>query len=120
MKHMALAKETRKLKDFSTKFGRLPNVHSPDVKAVVCIDDGGYVDLVLGKVYQVKSDATARSVGMLRIVDESMEDYLYPASFFQAIHARAGLFKLISKSRQTRRKPRKSMHGKTTMKERLG
>jgi hypothetical protein len=50
----------------------------------VCIRNDDYpVSLELNKVYQVLHDASAESVGWLRIVDESGEDYLYPGSFFQ-------------------------------------
>ena len=37
------------------------------------------------KLYQVLPDATAEKLGQVRIIDESGDDYLYPASFFQSV-----------------------------------
>lgn len=42
----------------------------------------GSEDLVVRKVYQVLPDEKAEKHGLLRIIDESGEDYLYPASYF--------------------------------------
>jgi hypothetical protein len=39
-------------------------------------------DIQPRKVYEVLPDADAEGVGMMRIVDDSGEDYLYPASSF--------------------------------------
>lgn len=50
---------------------------------VVCIDNAGYeASLVVGKLYEVLSDPVALQDEMLRIVDESGEDYLYESSRF--------------------------------------
>ncbi len=50
---------------------------------VICIQNKGCDDLELGKVYQVIEDAAAAAQeGYLRVVDESGEDYLYPANNF--------------------------------------
>jgi hypothetical protein len=46
-----------------------------------CIADSE-PDLKCRKVYQVLSDDPAARSDYLRIVDESGEDYLYPASYF--------------------------------------
>lgn len=48
---------------------------------VVCITDSE-PDLEARKVYQVLADESAARSDYLRIVDESGEDYLYPASYF--------------------------------------
>jgi hypothetical protein len=47
----------------------------------VCITDSES-DLELRKVYQVLQDEEAAKENYLRIIDESGEDYLYPATFF--------------------------------------
>jgi hypothetical protein len=47
----------------------------------ICITDSE-PDLERRKVYQVLPDALAARNDYLRIVDESGEDYLYPASYF--------------------------------------
>lgn len=53
---------------------------------VVCISNSGYeVSLERRKLYEVRRDAAAEKRGLLRIVDESGEDYLYPAEFFHLI-----------------------------------
>ena len=62
---------------------------------VVCVKTGGYVDLEPLKVYKVRRDVRAAAEGLLRVVDASGEEYLYPESFFRRIEAPAGLFKLV-------------------------
>jgi hypothetical protein len=53
---------------------------------VVCIENGDYpVSLEKRKIYVVLRDATAEKKDLLRIVDESGEDYLYPKSLFRPI-----------------------------------
>jgi hypothetical protein len=50
---------------------------------VLCIDNTDYeASLVLGKVYRVHPDARAAKDDLVRIVDESGEDYLYHKSLF--------------------------------------
>jgi molybdopterin-guanine dinucleotide biosynthesis protein A len=51
----------------------------------LCIDPSGAGDLGKGKVYQVLPDSTAEQEGMLRVIDESAEDYRYPSAFFVAL-----------------------------------
>ena len=50
---------------------------------VVCIwDDEGETDLEVLKIYKQLRDSDAEQDGMIRIIDESGEDYLYPAKWF--------------------------------------
>jgi hypothetical protein len=50
---------------------------------VVCVENDGYaVSLEKRKIYVALRDAAAEKHNMLRIVDESGEDYLYPKAFF--------------------------------------
>ncbi len=52
----------------------------------VCVDNEGYaVSLEKRKIYLSLRDANAEKHGMLRIVDKSGEDYLYPRTFFRTI-----------------------------------
>ncbi len=52
----------------------------------ICIDNSGYEDdLKVRMVYQVLSDESAARSRYLRIIDETGEDYLYPASYFVLI-----------------------------------
>jgi hypothetical protein len=53
---------------------------------VVCIKNAAYpASLEKRKIYVALRDAQADGHGLLRIVDESGTDYLYPKSFFRAI-----------------------------------
>jgi hypothetical protein len=53
---------------------------------VVCLRNSGYkASLEPRKLYKALPDAAAEKHGQIRIVDESGEDYLYPASFFLSV-----------------------------------
>ena len=52
---------------------------------IVCVRNEDCEDLELRKIYQVLPDADAAEDDYIRVVDESGEDYLYPASYFLAI-----------------------------------
>jgi len=53
---------------------------------VVCLRNKGYeASLEPRKIYQVLPDEEAESHKMLRVIDESEEDYLFPASLFSPI-----------------------------------
>ena len=52
----------------------------------VCIDNTGYpASLELRKIYQVLPDEKAAKHKLVRVIDESGEDYLYPQRFFVPI-----------------------------------
>ncbi len=52
----------------------------------VCIKNAGYrASLELHKIYRVLPDENAAAAGDIRVVDESGEDYLYPAARFAPI-----------------------------------
>ncbi len=56
------------------------------MKFVVCIKNDRYpASLELFKIYHLIPDARAEEHGMLRVIDESGEDYLYPADYFVLI-----------------------------------
>jgi hypothetical protein len=52
---------------------------------VVCIDDRDVEDLVSGMVYRLIPDDASQARGFIRVVDDSGEDYLYPATRFVSI-----------------------------------
>lgn len=53
---------------------------------VICLSSGKTpASLEPGKVYERLLDAASEATGMLRIVDESGEDYLHPARLFGRI-----------------------------------
>jgi len=58
------------------------------MRFVVCIDnaelgDFSADDLTIGRLYEVIGDVDGH--GMLRIIDDSGEDYLYPAVLFESV-----------------------------------
>jgi len=58
----------------------------PEPVFAVCINNRGYpVSVELHKIYRVLPDVDAARDGDIRVVDESGEDYLYPAKDFVAI-----------------------------------
>jgi hypothetical protein len=60
--------------------------HLKEKRFVICIRNEGHeASLELRKVYQVVSDQASERHRLLRVVDESGEDYLYPEAFFVPI-----------------------------------
>ena len=54
-----------------------------DPKFVICIDNADYpASLEKRKIYELLPDKDAEKIGHVRVIDESGEDYLYPASCF--------------------------------------
>jgi hypothetical protein len=51
-------------------------------RLVLCVKNDDCDDLEKRKVYRVIADEKAEKDGCVRVVDESGEDYLYPASYF--------------------------------------
>ena len=50
---------------------------------VLCVRNRGYAaSLDVRKIYRRLVDAKASRLGLMRVVDESGEDYLYPDDFF--------------------------------------
>ena len=57
----------------------------------VCVRNEGYeASLERNKIYAVLADEDARRDGDLRVIDESGEDYLFPAEYFQLLTLPAG------------------------------
>jgi len=52
------------------------------LKYALCVDNKDCEDLEKRKIYQILHDEDAQNDGYLRVLDESGEDYLYPASYF--------------------------------------
>ncbi|MFQ5472704.1 MAG: hypothetical protein ACE5FA_07460 [Dehalococcoidia bacterium] len=62
----------------------------PDDGFVLCIRNEAYeASLERRKIYRVIEDAKAEAEGMLRLVDESGEDYLFPSEYFVPIEVPA-------------------------------
>jgi hypothetical protein len=55
----------------------------PVLKFAVCVSNDDYpASLELHKIYRVLPDEDAATESDIRVVDESGEDYLYPAEYF--------------------------------------
>ena len=56
---------------------------SEHIRFAVCINNVGYAaSLELRKLYEVIDDSEAEKDAMIRVIDESGEDYLYAADRF--------------------------------------
>jgi hypothetical protein len=87
-------------------------------QAVICVaNEGNEVSLQLWRVYKTLRDDDARSEGLIRIVDETGEDYLFPHQNFAPIELPKEIQKPFERAvRQQRREaasPRKSVSVKT-------
>lgn len=60
--------------------------HDLNTQFVICMRNEGYAaSLEVRKIYRVLPDADAAKHQLLRVIDESGEDYLYPADYFTPI-----------------------------------
>ena len=67
------------------------------MKYVVCVNHQDYpASLEVRKLYQVLEDEQAGQRQMLRIVDESGEDYLYPSRYFAEIEVPENLQRVLA------------------------
>lgn len=56
------------------------------MKWTICIKNAGFeASLEARKLYNVEDDQKAQALGMIRVVDESGEGYLYPQEMFAPI-----------------------------------
>ena len=63
---------------------------------VICVDNDGYpASLERWKVYRALPDRKANAHGLLRVMDESGEDYLYEKARFRAIELPASVGRLF-------------------------
>jgi hypothetical protein len=65
-------------------------------KLVVCVKNDDYpASLELRKIYCAIADRAAAAHGLLRVIDESGEDYLYPAGYFRPIQLASDVRKAL-------------------------
>ena len=65
----------------------------------ICIDNSEYpASLELHKIYRVLPDKDAQEDGDMRIIDESGEDYLFPADYFISIELPQTIVRALKKS----------------------
>ena len=68
---------------------------------LVCISNAGYeVDLELRKLYERVADDGAEQKGLVRIIDDSGEDYLFPVGLFAEIELPLALDVLLHQGQQ--------------------
>lgn len=71
--------------------------HNLETQFVVCVENEGYpASLELRKIYQVIPDARVVEHRLVRVIDESGEDYLYPADYFVPIELPQAIEKAFS------------------------
>jgi hypothetical protein len=59
---------------------------SQHIQFAVCLDNEGYkASLEVGKLYRVVPDREAEANDLIRIVDESGDDYAFAANRFQIV-----------------------------------
>ena len=67
------------------------------MRHLVCVSNDGYrASLERLKIYVALQDRAAERAGMVRVIDESGEDYLYPKDFFEEVKVSAGLARAIA------------------------
>ena len=63
---------------------------------VVCLNNEGYkASLEVGKLYRLIPDKEAEAEGLLRVIDESGEDYAFEASRFHPVSLPAPVEKVL-------------------------
>ena len=63
-----------------------PMSKPPSKQLVVCVKNEGYAaSLERRKLYVALRDQAAEKHGLMRVVDESGDDYLYPKLYFRPI-----------------------------------
>ena len=68
----------------------------PAQRFALCLDNTGYkASLIPGKVYRVLPDPRAEKDDLIRVMDESAEDYLYDKSLFALVDFPAAVRKRI-------------------------
>jgi len=64
---------------------------------VICIDNKEYpASLELCKVYRILESESPDNVKMIRVIDESGEDYYYPQSLFEPIEVPKPVREILS------------------------
>jgi len=77
----------------------------PRSRFVLCIRNHGADDLEPRKVYQVLADRAAAREGYARVIDESGEDYLYPAEYFVPVRLPVAVSRELTSPSTSARQP---------------
>ena len=77
-----------------------PSVVERTTKYVICVaNDGVEVSLEIGKVYRHVPEEKSCPKSMVRVIDESGEDYLFPRRLFKPVVLSASVQRALSRSR---------------------
>jgi hypothetical protein len=72
----------------------------PRSRYVLCVRNEGYpASLEKLKIYRRIADNQSERHGLIRVIDESGEDYLYPGDFFKAIAIPKPIRRILSRAR---------------------
>ena len=71
---------------------------SGQTRFALCIRTDGSEDLEQRKVYQILPDQVASRDGYVRVIDESGEDYLYPAKCFVPVSLPAAVVRSLERT----------------------
>ena len=72
---------------------------SRTTRFAVCVDNRSYpASLELHKIYRIIPDDEAAGDGDVRVVDESGEDYLFPADYFIPVELPQTVVRVLNKS----------------------
>ncbi len=64
----------------------MPSRRSKPRQYAVCLKNAGFpASLEVRKLYPVLDDSDAEANNLIRVIDESGDDYLYPARLFQRL-----------------------------------
>ena len=81
MKRIESVRRNSRSSDFSSKCAPVRR-RAASPRYALCVENRECEDLEKRKVYRILPDKEAEKEGYLRVVDESGEDCVYPASYF--------------------------------------
>ena len=74
----------------------------PPAQFVVCLNNDGYpASLEVGKLYRFIPDEQAASEGLIRVIDESGEDYAFDAERFHLMRVPPAVEKVLLAASQS-------------------
>jgi hypothetical protein len=74
--------------------------HLPRSRYVLCVRNEEYpASLEKLKLYRRIADVQSERHGLIRVIDESGEDYLYPGDFFRAIEIPKPVRRILSRTK---------------------
>ncbi len=81
-----------------TKRRTMKRMPTKDSRYAMCVKNRGYpASLDVCKVYRVIADSSAARSRMVRVIDETGEDYLYPAAYFRFVELPRDVLSLFSR-----------------------